>query len=264
MFIPENKGDVLLIGKSGLNIEAIYGISNEKFISIYDEIDKKYGLRIEHPHSCETVVLFLLHIWPLFQDGYDLTNLIHEFNIAQKSSQDEISHALSLAMVCYHYHFSGNEVGVIITNGSGLSPDLSINGITCDMKVRKPPDRGRALKFLHLISTDPALFEKMTRHVTKTPDEIMQKMLENRAEHGFHQADTLIFNVSQLFYTWTFHRIKNYGFSEKPIQPIKDVAIIFSPNVAKDLIRKKLKYEARWLYALWDSEIREYQLALPK
>ncbi len=264
MFIPEDKGEIILIGKSGLNIEAIYGVSNEKFITIYTEIEEKYELRIKHPHSCEQVVLFVLHIWPLFQDGFDLTNLIHEFNTAQTSSQDEISHALSLAMVCYHYHFNGDKVEVIITDGDDLSPDLSINGITCDIKVRKPPDNGRTFQYLHLMSTDPALFEKMTRYVPRTPYEVMQKMLENRAEHGFHQADALIFNVSQLFHTWTFHRIKKYGFSENPLPPIKDVAIIFSPNVAKDLVRRNLTYEARWWYVLWNPEMRVFRFALPK
>jgi len=71
-------------------------------------------------------------------------------------------------------------------------------------------------------------------------------------------------NMSQLFHTWSFHRINKFDFSENPIPPIKNVAIIFSPNVAKDLIRRKLTYEARWLYALWNPEMREYQLALPK
>jgi len=263
MFIPENKGDLIQIGNSGINVEASYGISNEKFITMYYEINKKYGLRIEHPYCCETVVLFVLHIWPLFQDGYDLTNLIYELNYAQKKSQDDISHALSLAIVCYHYHFNGDKVEVIITDRSVSSPDLSINGITCDVKVRKSPDSGRVLKYLHLIKTDPALFNQVMSCVRQTSAETMQKTLENRAEHGFHQADALIFNLSQLFNTWTFHRIKKYSFSENPIPPIKDVAVMFSPNIAKDLNRNKLTYEARWFYALWNPEMREYQLALP-
>ena len=101
---------MVFFNKNGLNVKSIYGIEPTYYLKINEEVVKK-GLKIRHSDA-KIQISFVLYCHELVNMGFDLTNLISEFNVAQKSNLEEMSHALCLAKLCYHYKKAGFNIQV--------------------------------------------------------------------------------------------------------------------------------------------------------
>lgn len=264
MPIPITTNDELVcFGKSGLNVKAVYGVNADDFLEIHESLADK-GLKVLHEEP-KIYILFELYCKELMDMKFDITNIIVEFNESQEKNGLDIIHSLALVKVCYFYNKFGFDVQVVRTDGKSSTPDLIINGINCDLKIRHDQINKEMRMYFHLIEKDKELYYKIWSEKIKSRIDDLKSALESRAEKGFDQADCLIFDLSSHFHSWNYHRIKSYvnkhksnEFSEKPLEPIKGICIIFSPDNALDLIKRKFEPKAYWTYVCWNSEKREF------
>ena len=253
MLTPTAKEDgMIFYGKSGLNVLSIYGINPTDYLKIHENL-VGHGLRVR----CQDAAIqinFTLHCDALLQMNFNIENLISEFNTAQKSDLSEINHAVSLAKLCFHYKMSNFDIHINKRSNS-KSPDLTIDGVKCDLKVRldQIDRRMQPYKDLLMNGKTEEYHDKYFKEI-RTISEDLLSALKNRSGTGFQQAECLIFDLSSHFHTWNFHRLKNSnieGISNKPPKPIPGYVIIFSPdNAMSD--RGKFEPEAIWGYVLWD------------
>ena len=123
MITPTTKEEgIIYFGRSGLNILLEYGIFSTEYLKIHENL-VEHGLRTKCPDATRQIT-FALHCHKLLKMSFNIENLITEFNLAQKSDLSETSHAVSLAKLCLHYKKSNSK-----------SPDLTIDGVKCDLKV---------------------------------------------------------------------------------------------------------------------------------
>jgi hypothetical protein len=220
-----NEEGMITFGRISLHVKSIYGLSPEQFLEIHRKIVKK-GL--ETPFEiADYYITFELYCHELLSMDYDFSTLISEFNITQKENLDDVPHCLSLAKLCYHYVKHGYDVEIIKTSGKDKSPDLMINEIRCDLKVRYDQINRDMRNYLHLLEEDEELYHRIHFSKIRTRFQDLKSALENRALKGFEQADCLIFDLSNHFHSWNYHRINSYikkyqtkEFSQKPLDPI--------------------------------------------
>ncbi len=140
-----------------------------------------------------------------------------------------------------------------------------INEIRCDLKVRYDQINRDMRNYLHLLEEDEELYHRIHFSKIRTRFQDLKSALENRALKGFEQANCLIFDLSNHFHSWNYHRINSYikkyqtkEFSQKPLDPIPDICIIFSPDNTIDRNVSEFKPKAYWAYVLWNPETREF------
>lgn len=261
---PELKSDgCIFFGKSGLNIKRIYGVGPEDFIVFHE---KMVSMGFTTPWDlADYYVIFELYCRELYEMGYNLFPLIDEFNIAQNSSIEDISHIVSLTKICYHYTQNDIKVEIKRSKKDIKTPDLIINDVSCDLKVRHDQLNREMVNYMHLIEKDVKLYHNIRANKILSRYSDLVAALESRAEKGFRQAECIIFDLSSHFHSWNFHRIKSYvkkyptnEFSEQPLKPIPGVCIIFSPDNANDMRVSEFVPKAFWTYVVWDIEKREF------
>lgn len=258
-----HENGMLMFGRSGLNIQRIYGIDPKQFLKIHKKL---VGMGLETPlEEAKTYITFELYCNELLKMGFDLSILISEFMKAQKNTREDVTHVLSLAKLSYHYIKFGHDVKLIKTRGKGKNPDLGINGLKCDLKVRQDQIQPDMRNYFHLLEKHKEEYHKIYSSKIRSRYEDLVAALENRGEHGFEQADCLIFDLSSHFHSWNYHRINTYvenhatnEVSTKPLAPISGVCIIFSPDSANDLNVTGFYPKAYWTYVIWNQETREF------
>jgi len=257
--LAEENG-MVYYGNSGENIKAIYGIDSIEFIKIHQRLVKR-GLITEFPDAY-IQIQFALYSNELINMGFDLSNLLSEFNSAQKNNFHELNHALSLTKLCYHYHKAGFNIEVVKTQSNQSTPDLIIDEVTCDLKVRHDQTNEIMQRHRDLLSSgkEQEYYDIYFNSIRSLQKDLMSA-LENRASK---QAECLIFDLSNYFHTWNYYRIESYlqnktidGVSRKPIKAIPGVCIIFSPDNAKNLQTRIFTPKAFWGYVLYDAQKRE-------
>ena len=261
MITPTTKEEgIIFFGRSGLNILLEYGISSTEYLKIHGNL-VEHGLRTKCPDAI-TQITFALYCHELLKMNFNIENLITEFNLAQKSDFSEISHVVSLAKLCFHYK-KANFAICVNKKSNSKSPDLTIDGVKCDLKVRLDQIDRRMQPYKDSLMVNGNSKEYNDRYFKeiRTMSEDLQSALRNRSGSGFQQAECLIFDLSSHFHTWNFHRLKNSnieGISNKPIKPIPGYVIIFSPNNAMSG-GAKFDPEAIWGYILWDVQKGEFK-----
>jgi hypothetical protein len=257
--VVEDNG-MVYYGKSGENIKAIYGIEPSNFIKIHQRLVEQ-GLIVEFPDASSHIV-FSLYCNELLKMGFDLSKLLSEYNSSQKHNFEELKHALSLTKICYHYHKAGIQIEVERTKARQSAPDLVVNGVTCDLKVRHDQIYKRLQSHRNLVQSGidedyHRIFFDSIRSLQKD----LESALENRLSN---QAQCFIFDLSDHFHSWNYHRIKSYlsnktinGISTEPIKAIPGVCIIFSPDNAMNLNSRGFYPRAFWGYVLYDVQKRE-------
>lgn len=259
-----DRGGMARFGKSGFNIKLAYGIDSKDFLKIHETLAEK-GLRTPYEQLAGVYIHFELFCNELLKMNFDISNLLSEFNKAQKNNREDTAHAMSLTKLCYHYTKSGFNVKINKTKKKTSSHDLIINGVTCDLKVRHDQVNHDMQQYFHLLEKNEELFYDVLRDKIRSRYEDLKSALESRAEKGFQQADCLIFDLSDHFHSWNYHRIESYikehqtkEFSQEPLRPIPNSCIIFSPDNVVGGKRPAFKPRAYWGYVLWDSEKREF------
>jgi hypothetical protein len=264
MIVPVVKENGLIYygEKFGWNIKAVYGIEPTDYLKIHETLIGE-GLQVLYPDTI-TQVLFALYCTELLRMGFALSNLISEFNSAQKNNYTEVSHALSLAKLCYYYQKAGFDIIVNKTDKRQSTPDLIINRISCDLKVRHDQTFRRTLPYVNLLKDRKwkEFDDKYSTEIRSLQRDLLSA-LENRSSN---QAECLIFDLSNLPHTWNYFRMETSlekktitGISNTPLRAESGHCIIFSSddNVTGFRGRKKFQHRAFWGYVLYDPTKRE-------
>jgi hypothetical protein len=247
----EQDGMILLYNtnnknENGINIERSYGIEPSRYLEIHKKLLNK-GLKIGCLETGK-IIKFSLYCNELLDMDFDLSNLLCEFNASQ-NNYEELAHTVSLAQLCYHYTKCGFNICVNKKKKNQRNPDITINGVKCELKVRHDKTFNRMKKHQSLLETNRDKYYEIYFNNIRSLKEDLLSAINNRAEEGFKQAKCLIFDLSNHFHSWNFYRLKGNKFdwlSEKPIAPICGSIIIFSPNNAVDLNKLKFEPEAFW------------------
>ncbi len=257
------EGGMIKFGRSGLNVKSAYGIDPVEFLDIHSRI-VEMGLKTPFEEA-SVYIIFDLFCNELINLGFDIIDLISEFNKAQGNNWEDTAHALSLAKLCYHYKRSGFDVKIVKTSTKLSTPDLSIDGIACDLKVRHDQHNRKMMQYKQLLKEDAEKYHDIYFDKIRDMHEDLILALENRSVGGFSQAECLIFDLSNHFHTWNYHRIRSYinkqairGISKKPLKPVPGSCIIFSPDNAQYNAERSFEPRAYWGYIFWDSTKREF------
>ncbi len=247
--------------KNGMNIQRVFGVHPVEFLQMHENLVEK-GLRVITTNQ-KAQIDFVLYCNGLITNGADIGILIREYNKAQKGDGTEVAHALSLAKLYYHYHIAGHSVCVQQTHKSDTSPDIVVDDVECELKVRIDQGRNRMKPYMQKL-LEGGITEKEYANNEFSDIRSMKEDLDSassRVEEGFCQADCVFLDLSSHFHSWNYHRLKALeekdliqGLSNKPISPISNACILFSPDNAMDLGVVGFMPKAHWGYLLLDGE----------
>ena len=224
-----------------------YSISKKEFSDIWSRFERDYDLAFNHL-SGGYILNTILYLAELEKLDFSLVNLIHEIKESQSVSVEQVYHAYTLTQICYQYTKYGYSLKVLRTHHKESRPDLLINEITCDLKVRNDQHWKTMQQYFHLLDKDPEKYHKISSSLIKSPYQDLTSALENRASKGFFQADCIILDLSNHFHTWNYHRRKKDGLPDHPLKPIKDAIIIFMPDNAGRSGKNDFSPQALWGY----------------
>ena len=204
--------DSIRLGKTTLPVKLYYGLKPERFLGFFNHLRQDYGFglnKIEFRASVlgdektegwcgpmESIVNFVVYCNILEEMGVDIHNLVGQ--IKNCTNLGEIYHADSLATLSFIYKTSGYDI-VFPKNGA----DVTVNGITADLKSRQPQVLRQPRKVKIIGSGEQA-------HVD-IGGEILRSILDRislRFREGSRQADLLFFDMSED--TW-YGTIDLYG-----------------------------------------------------
>ena len=265
MVEPEIRDDgILMIGNCGINLPVVYNIENDVFLEYYRSLKEKQDFRIYREDLGHIPLHFILYCKELEGIGFNVNNLVSEFKVSQSGDIDEAIHTLSLAQVCYGYHKEGYAIEVILTKRDNKSPDLLIEGITTDLKVRRERIGAEGLARKAGITLKPGYMFSIPVNHTEERLEDLIKALDNRAEAAFEQAEMLILDMTSGFDTWNYMKVRKLGLSKVPLPPKKDSVVISIPKNVIDRNDPFFKPKFFWEQFEWDVELRQFQGRLPK
>lgn len=144
-----NEGQGIKLGTQELHVELRYGVSASQFISYFQNLTDTYNFTINKLYFDESIELdgekrpvnlMVIHEYALFiifsnlleSYGIDITNLVSQIKPCKDYRM--IRHARGLAELGFVYHKNYYDVEFLGKRG----PDLTINGIKCDLKVAQP------------------------------------------------------------------------------------------------------------------------------
>ena len=251
--IAEDNG-MLCFGDDSLNIERIYNIDPNEYLLLIDKLIAQ-GLRIRFPDA-KIQIDFALYSRELINMNFNLQPLISEFNRAQKSDLQEVRHAISLIQLCYHYKKNRFNISVNKTKSNQPNPDLTINNVTCELKVRNDQLRNKMQKHKHLLQNGQSEeYHRLYFESIRNMHEDLIAAKSSRLDEGLKQSNCIIFDLSNHFHTWNFHRLRAgmqdgqiKNLSEKPILPSPKHLLIFAPKNAINLNENSFNPKALWGY----------------
>lgn len=251
--IPRGEpNDVIYYGEAGLNV-GLFGLNSDSFLELHHKITK-HGLNIRTPWP-ELQILFVLYSNELLNLGFDIKVLVSEFNNAQRGDGSDAKHALSLTKLTYHYVTSGHDVIVVKTHPKKPSPDIIINDVKCELKVRLDQTENRMQQHRHLLfdgqheKYQDLCFSEIHSHI-----EDLQRGLRV-AKVGFRQGECVFLDLSNHFHTWNYHRLASslnagniQGLYTTPVPPAPQTCILFSPDNALNCVNRNFHPRAFWGY----------------
>jgi len=232
--LVENVENAVAIEGHHLNLQLLYGLKPTQFLQYYKKLRDNYNLRINKYEFDETANLgkekkavkvrgikeyasFIIYSNLLEAEGIDIKNLVSQMRPCK--DYREIRHARGLAELGWVYHNNGYRVEYLPKKNN---PDLSINGITADLKVTQP-----------VILTEYYSDIKVSGGVVDIGHEIMREItqqLKSRFTKGIKQADMLFFDLSgnRFFSALNLVMFKNTPHFIRVSSPKKYRAIFYS------------------------------------
>jgi hypothetical protein len=244
---------MVFYGDNGINVSALFGIDPEQYLTMHQRL-ADIGLRVRLPDPAGQVD-FVLYCHNLINAGADVTNIIREYNVGQRGDGTDFVHALSLTKLFYHYYMAGRDVSVCRTLGDLSSPDLIIDGLPCELKVRIDQTQKRMEPYRHLLfdGKQDEYMDILFNQIRSRKHDLETALL--RARDGFEQGDCVFLDISSHFHSWNYHRIRSllkkegiHGVSESPLAPISGSCILFSPDNAWDRNNVGFNPRAYWGY----------------
>lgn len=242
---------MIKFGNSATDVKYSYGLEPEKFISIHEHLSTKYGLKVSKTHyyvgeftfrklgnkkkAATTVLGDIVHFQILCMElekrGFKIKPLIMEFNEAQKSDDiGEIRHVFSLANLCFEYIKERYDINIVQKKKGMSSPDLMINSLTAELKVRREPD----YTYLILKKLGVNELEEGTHtYEIDLREELcldLGQAISSRFRDASTQADVIFFDFSyrHSLSSIQFHWPSTFQAPTKPIRPQKYRLIVFS------------------------------------
>ncbi|HDZ21127.1 hypothetical protein LCGC14_0094280 [marine sediment metagenome] len=258
--IPNEDG-MVYYGGSGRNVQRVFGVCPADFLQMHTDLVGR-GLKVRAPHAGAQID-FVFYCHALVGAGADVETLIREYNAAQKGDGAELMHALSLAKLYYHYNAAGYCVRIQRTHKSVSTADLAIDDIECELKVRHDQTWRRMEKHRELLyaGRDDEYYDILWGEI-RSREQDLASALKNRAAEGFDQAACVILDLSDHFDSWNYHRLKYLqqeghirGLSTRPVPPVADACVLFSPYNAVNLNRVGFNPKAYWGYLPTDGRL---------
>ncbi len=256
-----NEKGMVYYGNTGLNVQRIFGVTPDDFLKMHADLIGR-GLKVRTPDAGAQID-FVFYCHALVGASADVETLIREYNAAQKGDGTDLRHALSLAKLYYHYNAAGYCVRIQRTHKSVSTADLAIDDIECELKVRHDQTWRRMEKHRELLyaGRDDEYYDILWGETRSLQDDL-RSALKNRAEKAFNQAACVIFDLSSHFHTWNYHRLNARqragdirGLSARPVPPVADACVLFSPYNARDLNRVGFNPKAYWGYLPTDGRL---------
>ena len=239
-------------GPNGLNVDS-YGLDSATFLEMHEAL-VSLGLQVRQPWP-KTQIRFVLYCHALIGLGADLSTLIGEYNSAQCGDGTDTIHALSLAKLYYHYHAAGHEVLVCRTDRRKTQPDLVIDEVNCELKVRVDQTAQRMEKYQHLLweGREEEYHELSSREIRSHDEDLSRAILV--AQEGFRQGDCVFLDLSSHFHSWNYHRLASglragriQGLTDRPVPAIRGTCVLFSPDNAINRAERGFHPRAFWGY----------------
>lgn len=239
-------------GTNGLNVDS-FGLDSETFLELHREISQ-YGLKVQQPWP-GVQIRFILYCHSLLRLAADIKVLVSEFNHAQLGDGSDTAHALSLTKLAYHYVAAGNNVEVIKTDQRVSRPDIVIDSVACELKVRLDQIEVRMARHRNLLFNGRhEEYHNLYFDEIYAPKEDLRRALL-AAEVGFRQGDCVFLDLSSHFHSWNYHRLASgmqdnriRGLYNRPIPPAPGTCILFSPDNALNRANRGFHPRAYWGY----------------
>lgn len=244
---------MIYYGDDGMNVDS-FGLDSDSFLDIYRRV-ATHGLKVRQPWP-DTQIRFIMYCDALLSIGADISVIVREFNKAQLGDGSDTAHALSLAKLAYHYTAAGHAVEVVRTHPKKSCPDLLIDSVPCELKVRLDQTHVRMGQHTHLLREGRHdEYRNFHFHEIHSHDEDLRRALM-AAEPGFGQGDCVFLDLSNHFHTWNYHRLASLvqaghasGLYDHPIRPVPGTCVLFSPdNALDDRNHRAFRPRAYWGY----------------
>ncbi len=189
------------------NFKLWYGILPEDYVRIYRSMSVKYGLgdqgvfpkrlvekRVVFGKEQEVAtdsqdypVEFVLNLSDLDTLHVDASPLVHEFN--RINDIDGMRHTCSLSFIAAAYTLAGHQVEFPPRRKVGKNPDLLIDGLSADVKVRQSKDLERELCDRKSNAFKVTLGKELCLDIGST--------IQNRVYDGIKQAEMLLVDLDK-------------------------------------------------------------------
>lgn len=239
-------------GTDGLNVDS-FGLDADSYLDLHRDI-VSYGLKVQQPWP-GVQIRFVLYGHALLRLGADINVLVSEFNHAQLGDGSDTAHALSLTKLTYHYIAAGHDVEVIKTDLRESRPDIVIDTVACELKVRLDQTEVRMARHNHLIFNGRhEEYQDIYFDEIRSPKDDLRRALLV-AEAGFRQGECVFLDLSSHFHSWNYHRLASgllanriRGLYDRPVPPVQGSCILFSPDNALNCADKVFQPRAYWGY----------------
>lgn len=206
------KDDLIIIDGQNIKIDVEFGIAAIDFFYIHRWLEKK-GIKIKRirfnrkevglsrydigtvkDNLTKDIVSFEILCDEINKFNISIEPLISQFNAAQRNPEIyDIRHTMSLARLGYEYYISGHSVEYLSEPG----PDMKIDGLSADLKVRKEVDFNlRFLDFYKLFKFESGVHYTLRIDPTIEFIKEVEQAERSRAQEALEQASVVFFDLS--------------------------------------------------------------------
>ena len=283
MFVPKIEDNKIILNGNRIDTKLKYNISPKCILSYYNHLHCSYGFTLNKLsflgknrmrftdrsseymsyNYSQNIIKFIILCKKLDDLGLDISDLIKEFNHSQnKNYDDEIRHTLSLAKLSHYYLVNGYEIKLFPKKGD-KKPDMQINNVICDLKVRRGTDK--MLELLHACGYSN--INDIPQGETKYTIDLMDRfcfeigtVIRDRLHKGTQQAEALFFDLSFGYQSEIHEKWPKDLKPVKPLNPIKYRCIFFSNHGQYiedefDFLSTFIDFDPRLWHLLGESKI---------
>jgi len=196
-----NENTITLDGQQ-MHIIHELGINSSTFIDSYEELKKKFKLKITSssfpveitPNGNTSIkgkipmmhkyATFIFYSSALDKEGIDIKHLVSQINKA--NDFDSVNHAESLSILAFIYHRCGKKIEFLPVR---TNADLKIEGIKAELKVARP-------ELLNIGKRRPPKVKKGRVDISNEIILEISKLLSAQLPKAIKQGEMIFFNLS--------------------------------------------------------------------
>lgn len=260
---PKKEGDLIYFDKVCVNVKEVIGLSPDEFLKIFECFsNRKDGLKItkicfkiktkfldpctqkreSNYYILNEILEFVFLCKELKLRSVKTNRLINEFNKSQNGDIDEIRHNVTVARICYEYMKKGYRIILFPRSINKKNPDLKLNGLYADIKVKQEEWNIKLLEYRLDITS------KIGTIYAFKPSEVMKKDIESKVDGWFKDRDAIFYDISYAITEGGYGHLNDSRTQQKIIEPIKNRVIMLSYSKSLNLYKPTIK----WSYLDWD------------